>query len=83
MTQLPCSPSRLVYCLTWTLAALMALAGGAEGAQQTEVAQAQPPSPPAAQDASVAHQQSVQQVSDALGRRLDQMMASQRPLPLR
>lgn len=74
---------RLAHCLAGMLAALLVFADGARGAQQTEVAQAQSPAVPTAPEGPVTQQQSVQDVSDALGRRLDQMIASQRPLPVR
>jgi hypothetical protein len=62
---------------------LLIFADQAKGAQQTELAQAQSAAVAAAPEGSGTQQQSVQDVSDALGRRLEQLIASQRPLPVR
>jgi hypothetical protein len=83
MTQSFRPPRRLFRGLAWALLASVALAGEAAGAQQTETLPVQSAAASAPAEAEVAHQQSVQEVSDALGQRLERMVASKRPLPLR
>ena len=83
MTQSVRPRRRLVQGLAWTLVASVAFAGEASGAQPTETAPVQATAAAVPTDGSAAHQQSVQEVSDALGQRLARMVASKRPLPLR
>jgi hypothetical protein len=84
MTHKSYSPRRIVRFLGWTFVALVLSAGAtaaappttpAAGQQVTRVAQAQ--TDPGAR------RQPVQDVSDALGQRLDRMMLDIKPVPTR
>ena len=68
---------RTVRCLTWIFVAL-SLSGGRVVAASPAVTEASQ-----TQDNAASHVQAPQNVSDALGQRLDQMMQSRKTLPHR